>query len=85
MPKKKEQPIGCMTSFVVVLKPWEVFTSTIDRNIQERMSMKVVPLDIEPKGWGDNANMVTPKICNEGYKRNIYEFIISKTWQCVQI
>jgi hypothetical protein len=22
--------------------------------------MKVVPLDVEPEGWGNNENMVTP-------------------------
>jgi hypothetical protein len=33
------------------------------------MSTRVIPLDIEPKGWGDNANMVTFRICNKGYKK----------------
>jgi len=28
-------------------------------NIQTRLLMKVVPLNVEPKRWGNNANMVT--------------------------
>jgi hypothetical protein len=33
------------------------------------MLLKVVPLEVEPKGWGNNANMVTFTICNEGYMK----------------
>jgi hypothetical protein len=33
------------------------------------MLLKVVPLEVEPKGWGNNANMVILTICNEGYMK----------------
>ncbi len=40
---------------------------------------------VEPKGWGDNANMVTLGICNKGYKKeHIWVYYLEK-WQCVQI
>lgn len=34
IPKTKEQPIRCMTSFVVVMEPWEVFINRMMRQPQ---------------------------------------------------
>jgi len=33
------------------------------------MLLKVIPLEVEPKGWGNNANMVSLTIYNKGYKK----------------
>jgi len=57
-----------------------------DHNIQERISMKVVPLDIEPKGWGNNANMVTLGIYNEGYKKeHIWVYYLKNMAMCTNL
>jgi hypothetical protein len=38
--------------------------------------MKVVPLDVELEGWGNNANMVTPIHLQRKVHENINESIM---------
>ncbi len=47
---------------VIIVEPWKTFTSRTIRqpNIQEKVSMRAPPLNVELEGWGDNANRVTP-------------------------
>jgi hypothetical protein len=33
------------------------------------MLLKVIPLEVEPKRWGNNANMVSLTIYNKGYMK----------------
>jgi hypothetical protein len=43
------------------MEPQETFTSRAMKqpNIQMRLLIRVIFLNVEPKGWGDNANRVT--------------------------
>jgi hypothetical protein len=41
--------------------------------------MRVVLLDVEPKGWGNKKNKVTFISATKGIRKNKNEYIISKT------
>jgi hypothetical protein len=45
-----------------IMEPQETFISTTIRrpNVQTRLPLKVEPLKVKPKGWGDIALRVTP-------------------------
>jgi len=62
IPKIEEWLARYMMLFVIIMEPWETFIGRAMKwpNIQEKLSMMLVPLDIELEGWGDNANKVTP-------------------------
>jgi hypothetical protein len=44
------------------MEPHETFIGRAMRlfNVQARLPMRVEPLEVEPKGWGDNAIKVIP-------------------------
>jgi len=44
-----------------IMESWETFTNRAMKqpNIQMRLLMKAIVLDVESKGWGNNANRVT--------------------------
>jgi hypothetical protein len=46
--------------FVAIIEPWETFICRVIwwPNISVRLLMKVRPPNVEPKGWGNNANKV---------------------------
>lgn len=47
--------------FATIMEPWETFIGRAMKQpcIWMKLSMKKIPLDIEPKGWENNANKVT--------------------------
>jgi hypothetical protein len=62
IPKIEEWPIGYRTLSIVIMQPQETFTGRTMKqlSIWMRLSMRAKPLDVEPKGWGDNANKIAP-------------------------
>ncbi len=50
------------TLYVTIMEPRKTLTSRVMKrpSIRNKLSMKVVHLNIEPKRWGNNANKVTP-------------------------
>jgi hypothetical protein len=64
------------------MEPQEAFTSKAMKqpNIQMRLLMKAILLNVEPKGWGNNANKVTlVNLQQKVYEKNKDESIIFKT------
>jgi hypothetical protein len=61
IPRTKKWFIGYKMSSTTIMEPHEAFIYKTMRqpNIQTRLLMKVVPLNVELKKWGNNANMVT--------------------------
>jgi hypothetical protein len=61
VPWIKEWPIRYRTLSVVVMEPWEIVTNRTMKwpNVQVKLPMRVEPLEVKPKGWGDNAIKVT--------------------------
>jgi hypothetical protein len=61
IPRKKEWPIGYMMPSTTIMELREAFTCKTMRqpSIQTRLLMKAIPPNVEPKRWGNNANMVT--------------------------
>ncbi len=60
--RAKEGPTRYKMSFITIMESWKAFTSRAMKrpNILERLSLKVGPSKVEPKGWGDNAIKVIP-------------------------
>jgi len=61
IPKTKEQSIGYRMLSITVMEPQETFTCRVMKrpNIRVRLLMRGEPLDIEPKGGGNDVKMVT--------------------------
>jgi hypothetical protein len=55
-------------------------------SIRNRLSIRVVPWDIQPKRWGDNANMVPLYINNERYvKKQICVYHLEDMLICTNL
>jgi hypothetical protein len=60
--KIEEQPVRYKTLYVTIMEPQKTFTSRVMKqlSIRNKLSMKVIHLNIKPERWGNNANRVTP-------------------------
>jgi len=60
-PRIKERPVKYKMLSTTIMESWETFTNRAMKqpNIQMRLLMKAIVLDVESKGWGNNANRVT--------------------------
>jgi hypothetical protein len=65
---------------VTIMEPWEAFTNRVMKwlSIQNKLSMKVVRLDVEQKKWKNNANRVTPANMQQKVHERTYVNLLSQ-------